>query len=177
MRYKEHYHYLGKCDYNRSGVKNCKAFITWELKDTPKGPEFSACADIWNPRETDIYMGGQCLEEVAAFFPGDKKARRIIAVWKLYHLNGMKAGCEHQEAAGLVHEPLLEDKPPHSDGNPQYIEHNGHSAWNTRGWWYKKDHPRGLLCEPCEVCGYKYGSAWCYSPIPADVLAEIRSWG
>lgn len=40
---------------------------------------------------------------------------------------------------------------------------------------YKED-PRGLLLKPCPVCGYEYGSAWLYTPIPEDVISEITSW-
>ena len=29
---------------------------------------------------------------------------------------------------------------------------------------------------PCPVCGYRYGSAWVYEPIPEDIIAEIKSW-
>lgn len=31
---------------------------------------------------------------------------------------------------------------------------------------YEKDHSKGILCKPCPVCGYKYGSSWLYEPIP-----------
>lgn len=37
----------------------------------------------------------------------------------------------------------------------------------------KTDHPEGLLCKPCPVCGYQYGSSWLYVPIPADDEAII----
>ena len=36
------------------------------------------------------------------------------------------------------------------------------------GSLYEKDHPEGILCKPCPVCGYKYGSAWKYFPIPEE---------
>ena len=36
------------------------------------------------------------------------------------------------------------------------------------GWLHPSDHPDGILCKPCPVCGYKYGSAWNYQPIPAE---------
>jgi endogenous inhibitor of DNA gyrase (YacG/DUF329 family) len=29
---------------------------------------------------------------------------------------------------------------------------------------------------PCPICGYPYGSAWVYAPIPDPILAEIRAW-
>jgi hypothetical protein len=46
----------------------------------------------------------------------------------------------------------------------------------TAGWVYPSEHPEGMLCKPCEVCGYHYGSGWLYEPIPADVLAEVEGW-
>lgn len=36
-------------------------------------------------------------------------------------------------------------------------------------------HPEGLLCKPCEVCGYKYGSAWIYEDVPEAELDWLRS--
>lgn len=42
------------------------------------------------------------------------------------------------------------------------------------GWVYPHQHTRGLLTKPCEVCGYKYGTAWLYEPVPSDVLAFLR---
>lgn len=36
------------------------------------------------------------------------------------------------------------------------------------GWLYEKDHPEGILCKPCPVCGYEYGSSWKYFPIPEE---------
>lgn len=43
------------------------------------------------------------------------------------------------------------------------------------GWVYPSEHPEGMLCKPCPVCGYRYGTAWRYEPVPEDVLNEIRS--
>lgn len=43
-----------------------------------------------------------------------------------------------------------------------------------KGWCYETEHPEGILCKPCPVCGYKYGSSWKYFPIPADDLNRIK---
>lgn len=43
------------------------------------------------------------------------------------------------------------------------------------GWVRPEEHPRGLLCKPCGVCGYKYGSAWLYEEVPADVLQWLEA--
>jgi len=43
------------------------------------------------------------------------------------------------------------------------------------GWVRPEEHPRGLLCKPCEVCGYKYGSSWLREDVPADVLKWLEA--
>ena len=85
---KENKYYLGKCDFYGRGGKRFEAFITWDFD----GKNFSMCAEVWNARKTDILMGGQCVAEVAAMFPDDKKAQRMAAIWKRWHLNDMKEG-------------------------------------------------------------------------------------
>lgn len=36
------------------------------------------------------------------------------------------------------------------------------------------EHPDGVLCKPCPVCGYEYGSKFNYRPIPEKDLARIK---
>jgi hypothetical protein len=51
-----------------------------------------------------------------------------------------------------------------------------HTEEKATGWVYPQEHPEGLLCKPCDVCGHGYGSRWLFEEIPADVVAEIQSW-
>ena len=92
---------LGKVDYNGSGRRNCRATFEWELKDDGN---FTMSANIWNPKGTDIYCGGQCVDEVASYFPGNHNIKRMADIWGRWHLNNMKAGCEHQRALGWAWE-------------------------------------------------------------------------
>jgi hypothetical protein len=161
---------LGKCDYSGSGHKNCLAVITWEWN----GKRFSMQAEIWKPNKSDIYCGGQCVEEVAAFFPGDRKAQRMVEVWKRWHLNDMRAGCEHQRAEGWNKRPIDPSKP--LDAYGKHCAGQKIDSWNMLVWIGRDEHPEGLLNEPCPVCGYRYGSAWLREEIPADVAKEIESW-
>ena len=46
----------------------------------------------------------------------------------------------------------------------------------SAGWVRPEKHPDGILCKPCEICGYKYGTSWLKEEIPADVVATIKSW-
>ncbi len=43
------------------------------------------------------------------------------------------------------------------------------------GWVRYESHPEGLLCKPCEVCGYKYGTQWLFEEIPEEVLEWLRT--
>lgn len=43
------------------------------------------------------------------------------------------------------------------------------------GWVRPSEHPRGLLCKPCEVCGYEYGSKWLFEEVPVDVLDYLEA--
>ena len=42
------------------------------------------------------------------------------------------------------------------------------------GWLRENEHPDGLLCKSCPVCGYKYGTEWKRREIPANVLNRIN---
>lgn len=84
---------LGKVDYTHTGKANCKVTVEVELE----GGRLSICGNIWNPRETDIYSGGQNIEEIADLFKGSRKVQRIKAIWERWHLNDMKAGTPAQE--------------------------------------------------------------------------------
>jgi hypothetical protein len=44
------------------------------------------------------------------------------------------------------------------------------------GWVHPSEHPDGLLCKPCEVCGYKYGSEWIFEELPAGVVETVLAW-
>jgi hypothetical protein len=41
------------------------------------------------------------------------------------------------------------------------------------GWVHEKEHPEGLLCRPCPVCGYKYGSAWLRMDVPQEIIDKL----
>lgn len=156
---------LGKIDYNRCGRRDCMVTVDIELKDTDKGPVFSVCADIWNPKMTSIYCSGQCLDTIKNFLDSRYDADSIMSVfpkydlfldiydlWSKYHLNDMRAGDREQEAEVRR---FLND------------EHY--------------DYDYDLVCEHLKDFnlyvhnGYRYGSSWCYEEIPQKDLNKIRT--
>jgi hypothetical protein len=145
----------------------------------------------------------------------------FLDAWKKYHLNNMKAGCEHQRATWnpaeeieIVTYRLMSATQSEQSalkksclarlqaGETVALTRDeigllslewetttapdpygwGAGCYNVEkrekkqaGWVRPEEHPRGLLCKPCEVCGYKYGSAWRKSEVPADVLDFLRN--
>lgn len=64
-------------------------------------------------------------------------------------------------------EKLYEPKKPIYSGDA------GHTETKLLGHLHQNEHPDGILCKPCPVCGYKYGTSWLYFPIPAEDEAII----
>jgi len=100
--------------------------------------------------------GGQNRDDLAAVLvPADGWTMEAIAglrnVWERWHLNGMRAGCAHQRAAGWADRPIDPAKPTNAYG---FHFHGQRSAsWNMLAWVTRKEHPKGLLSEPCPECG------------------------
>ena len=139
----------------------------------------------------DAYGGcGQinpvCVLELS---PGwnDEMLRRLNAIWDRWHLNDMRAGCEHQRRDGWRHCPgHYQDPAPDIKQANEDLKRDGVALVRGHGKHYyctDKNAPDGPrcegnmhpLCEPCPECGYKYGSAWLYEPLSDDVIAFLES--
>lgn len=157
---KQHKYFLGMCDDNGDGRKNCEAYITWELKDG----KFSMCAETWLPSKRDIIRGGQCVDYVAAMFPHDKKAQRMAEIWKRWHLNDLTAGSPAQEL-WLRENPIApEDYRFPKSYYAVARERLAAVGLNPDPNFIYKGKP------------YSYGHAWLKEELPAEIVAEIQSW-
>lgn len=169
-----------------------KIDFEFELKTDKNGfKEFTMSCNYWNKPHTDIIMGGQCcdevLKDVKTYVTNPKKVKRMIEVWKEWHLNGMNAGCEHQRSAKWNEVRIDPAELPKSHANR---DEKGilaiwvyPSAHFEKGKWIEPSvyagsdvHEKGLLTKPCPICGYKYGTAWLKREIPAEIINEINLW-
>jgi hypothetical protein len=167
---------FGKVDGYHRGRKTCEVTLEVELKDTDKGPEFTASGNMWNNLHTDIIRGGQCIDDMAEEFPFLKKNKlyaEIMDLWSKYHLNGMNAGtpeqteaiknweaqgnrydydkvCEYLKSINLYEVPI--DKTLYPD------------------LWGRESEKQGT-----DTPMYKYGHAWLYRAIPDDDMARIKA--
>lgn len=90
--------------------ENCRGYV-WKdgtLKDI-RGNEFAASAMVY--RHNSLVGGGQCLDdpEVLDLIKNGKLCEKdkviyleVFRLWKNYHLNDMRAGCEHQKEGSPV---------------------------------------------------------------------------
>lgn len=112
-------------------------------------------SDITPAPEWDVAM-------VKAFFDA----------WDAWHMNDMRAGCEHQRAEKWSERPIDPSKPTTAYG--KHFQGQQYDSWNMLAWVRPSEHPSGLLGKPCPTCGYKYGTAWLREAVPVDVLAFLR---
>lgn len=152
---------FGKVDYNGSGRKNCAVEVEVELRERHNSfydrdyIEFTACGSIYNPRHTDCYVGGQCLDTIKEYLPDNPTFNKVYEFWKKYHLNGCHAGTPEQEK--LV-KALFEASGERYDYTQacNFLEINNLYEVEVNG-------------QP-----YKYGHAWLCEDIPDNDLAEIK---
>lgn len=103
-------------------------------------------------RREDIEWGGQSIDTVAAierFEPGWDAAARdeLVALWRRWHLNGMRAACAHM--------PAFDDLIRDTEGR-----YAGQVSTDLN---------------VCPESDYRYGHAWLVEPLPADVVAQVEA--
>lgn len=174
---------FGKIDFDGSGRKNCLVTVEIEVrqrggektftinpttkekiptgKTTPIYNELSICGNIWNPRHTDVYSGGQCLDTIAEYI-NTPLFNELYNYWKLYHLNGMHAGTPEQEKA--IEEWEAQGNKYEYTAVCEYLKSINLYEVNYTG----ASVGRYYNNEP-----YKYGYGWLIQELPADVLKRI----
>lgn len=147
---------FGKIDLHGKGRKN--NLVTVDIRTDEKDGEmtFAASAYVWNNLKTDCLWGGQCLDGLEPYLKDNKLFMEILRLWKLYHLNDMHPECKHQRELGWNEIAVTEVT----------IDGGWRNETKTLSWVKPSEHPDGLLCKPCPVCGYKYGTSWLLMPIP-----------
>lgn len=58
---------------------------------------------------------------------------------------------------------------------PLYAGDHGFEEKKTRGWVRFDESEKGILCKPCPVCGYKYGTSWLTEEVPQEVIDWLFS--
>lgn len=102
---------------------------------------------------------------------GPATLSQLAAIADRWHLNDTRAGCEHQRAAGWQTRPI--DPAKRLDAYGYHYPGQTSPSWNMLTWVRPSEYPDGLLAAPCPECGYRFGSAWLFEEVPANVLAYL----
>jgi hypothetical protein len=169
--------------------------VNVELREIEKGLELSICGstgvvvknrmrgeEVHTRRDGNDYVihsCGQIRKEIASFFPE-------VAPHLKFHLNGMNAACEHQEAAGWRVRTYTESEAAKNEARRAMVilpEMYRSLRVHPYGSPYAFTTPDGVfvppdvLSQPCWVCGYKYGTEWLYRPLPEEVVQWAKTFG
>ena len=75
-----------------------------------------------------------------------------------------------------TYEKLPDDGAPYFEPRkPLYPGDKGARETKKRGSVRFDESEKGILCKPCPVCGYKYGSKWLKEEVPEEVLDFLKS--
>lgn len=70
-----------------------------------------------------------------------------------------------------IYTELNEEMVPHYEPKkPLYNGDTGATEQKIRGWVRFDESELGILCKPCPVCGYKYGTSWKTEEVPKDII-------
>jgi hypothetical protein len=123
--------------YCKIQFDNKKLSISGVVGPKSNGNCRGSCGQIYESFAIDTFCDGWNSETLTKF----------VDVWKHWHLNDMRAGCEHQRDTGIA--------------NISFKNH--------------PDGLNGLIGKPCPVCGYEYGSKWLHEDVPQDILYFLNA--
>lgn len=178
---------------------------------------------------------GQCIDEIREGDPSEEWSREMLdklcQIWDRWHLNDMRAYCEHQRKLGWdklagkkvtlynyqltresqnkkkevenaaltalregrafvptkeqvtyanmpysikTYEELTGDAAKrYEPKKPLYAGDECATETKALGLLQPEEHLEGILCKPCPVCGYKYGTSWIKEEVPKEVVGWL----
>ena len=143
-----------------------------EIKYSADG-RLSICGVIGPTRNGNCYGGaGQCVDDIRHGKPSDDWTREMLNkfcdIWEKWHFNDMRASCSHQRELGW-------DKIGGEKVNYKPSDTNYKPTVETKLKCHTYESEGGILCKPCPICGYRYGSKWLKENVPDDVLDFLFS--
>lgn len=163
-------------------VKHLKeTWERWHLNDMRPGCEHQTGAAWDASPEIEIVtykLTGEALQEIASL---KREAEKISADLVSMTLRNTRRAILRDLARSLKTIQRVIDLPyylpaaPDADGLASGRYEVAKRETRRAGNVSHTEHPRGLLGKPCEVCGYRYGSAWRTETIPQEVIAFLES--
>jgi len=147
---------FGKIDLNGKGRKINEVTIEMKLEYKKGKPCFSASADVWNSRHTDVEMFGQCLDDLVPFFKDNELYMEIVGLWQRNHLNDLTPGTPEQMKCLTDHKDEI----------------NEDDGFYTKELNLLKKYNLDVV--DLDGKPYKYGTAWLTRDISEEDLKAIE---
>jgi hypothetical protein len=121
--------------------------------------------------------------EVYTYFRGDEygKAEKVVKEGRCgnyseyVHLTGILAQV-NKWLFGRLYKGSIEDAPEVFKRLCEEGFIKQHSSTKERAGHVRfNEHPEGLFCKPCPVCGYEYGTGYIWRQIPQEVLEWLAA--
>ena len=171
---------FGKIDYMGRGRKDCAVDVTIWLEEKGgekvldkdgnfagdycnKYIEFTASGNIWNHYHSNIYSGGQNLDEIAKYIK-TPLFQKIHTLWEKYHLNSLHAGTPELEEAIMKWE---------AEGH-EYDYEKACEMLKSCGLYEVPLNVDLIGTRRADGKPYKYGHGWVIFNIPEKDLEEIK---
>lgn len=151
----------------------------WHLNDMrpgcehQQGPEWDASRPVelqelsWRPEFTkarDAAVAGRLTPIEYETFANREIFGQAVRAQVVYRLTTAIVKPRHPDLWGPEGDTLLA---------AGYLK-LGKTETKTAGWVYPTEHPDGLLCKPCPVCGHRYGTEWKKEEVPGEVVEWLR---
>lgn len=146
---------------------------TWHLNDMRPGCEHQVGPDWDSSREVTLYYFRLTDEAQQAIRNAKKRAEGCIKSGGTF--SPLPSETILANLPDKITRATPEAPEQYTANGPQYPgdHYNKASEVKTAGWVHPEEHPDGLLCKPCPVCGYKYGSEWRNQEVPEGVLSWL----
>lgn len=159
-------------------AKLCDIWEEWHLNDMRSYCEHQKAAG-WNvlaQEEITLYHYRLTLESIRR--QKEAKDAALAALRKGETFTPTPEQHEYAVLPGIcdTYEKLPDDGAPYYEPRkPLYPGDKGARETKKRGWVRFDASEKGILCKPCPVCGYKYGSEWLKEEVPEEVLDFLKS--
>ncbi len=161
-------------DWNEEMLqKFCDIWDRWHLNDMHPycGHQKTLGWDVMAKKEVTLYHYRLTAEALS-----QKKAAENAAIEALRHGKTFTPSDEQTMFATLKysitsHEKLTRDFAGYYEPKKvMFVGDNGFAENKKLGFLRQEEHPDGLLCRPCPICGYKYGTQWKREEVPAEII-------
>lgn len=158
--------------------KLCDIWDKWHLNDMRPYCKHQKVLgwDLIARKEVVLYNYTLCTEAISKQKDAERKALEALKKGETFTPTEEQVKYANLSYSITTHKKLTgEMENLYKPRKPMYPGDKGETETKLLGWLKPEEHPDGILCKPCPVCGYKYGTSWKKEDIPKAVIEWLLS--